>query len=1028
MIKTFIKRPVFTTMFVFVLVVFGILAYPKLGVDLYPEVDYPLVSVAVTYEGASPEEMESLITKPIENRVSQVSGIKTISSNVREGFSQTVLEFELGIDPKEKASEVREKVASVRGRLPDDIDEPVVQKVDLNSEAIVAFVLSSDLRSRGEIRKVFEDVIKDELQRVEGVSEVNVYGAGEREFKILVDPYKLSLYNISLQTVYEAINAANTNTPGGSVSEQGTELVVRTIGKFDNIDDIRSVVIKNDKGRVVRLLDLADVQDDWEEEISYARSNGVPSVVIAAQKQSGTNTVEVTDGILQAMAKLEAEELPQDIKVALVNDQSHFIRENVEDVWSAILFGGFFALVITYLFLRSFRATIIGGIAIPTSIIATFVIMREMNFTLNNMSLMGLSLAVGVLIDDAIVVIENIFRHLEKGKNPLVAAQEGTEEIFLAILATSLSLIAVFVPIGSMGDTVGQFFRQFGMTVAFSVAFSLLIAYTMTPMLSAYWLKRETSAETTRPKLVQKILDKFEAMFQATKSFYEDFMLVALKIPKKIMLISLATLLFNIALVPFMGFELQPTYDSGQFSVSFKAPVGTDIDKMKEIMRPIEEQIASLPEVEIVSMRLGGTRNQPSQGIIDVRLVAQAERERSMMDVMDELRRKFRNEEAVSLAVISGQGSGRGDKRPVQIGLRGPDITNLERYANELASLIRELPGATDVDVSTSEPEAEIIVKVDDTKASALGLTSANVGRMVKTAFQGRTTSNSFTFGDKDYAIRIQLAKADRKNLDDVKNLIVSGTKEEFVRLSDIADVKLSSGPTRIDREGRQRQLVVYANVVGTTPGEIITTIERELIPKLNLETGYRYKLIGQADTMSKTFDEMAKALVLAVLMIYMVLAAQFESFIQPLIIMLALPFALTGAILGLLVVGQTVNMMSLIGFTMLLGLVTKNAILLVDYANKARVKGLSVQAAVLEACSLRLRPILMTTFATVLGMLPIALGLGSGAELRQSMGVVLIGGLFTSTILTLVVVPLVYIAVEDYLVRRRERRSSRSY
>jgi len=1023
MIRTFIHRPVFTTMFVMLLVVFGIKAYPSLGVDLYPEVDYPLVSVTVTYEGAAPEEMETLITKPIENRVSQVSGIKTISSSIREGYSQTVLEFELGVDPKEKASEVREKVASVRGRLPDDIDEPVVQRVDLAAQSIVNFVLSSESRSRGEIRKLVEDVIKDELQRVEGVSEVNAYGASEREFKILINPQKLSAYNIPFQRVYDVINTANINTPGGSVEEKGTELVVRTLGKYKSVDDIKNVVVDNSNGRMVKVSDLAEVVDGWAEEISYARANKVPSVIISVQKQSGTNTVAVTDGVMAAMEKMKKNDLPRDIKVDLVNDQSKYIRENVGDVWSAILFGGFFALLITYLFLGNFRATIIGGLAIPTSIIATFVLMKQMNFTLNNMSLMGLSLAVGVLIDDAIVLIENVFRHLEKGKQPIVAAQDATEELFLAILATSLSLIAVFIPIGSMGETVGQFFKQFGLTVAFAVAFSTMIAYTLTPMLSAYWLKLPYAVGTEvnpRNKYVQIVLDKFENGFQITRQFYSELMEAAANYPKKIILISSMTLLFNLALVPFLGVELQPTYDSGQFSVSFKAPTGTNIEKTKELVEPLEAEIGDLKEVQIVSMRLGGTRTPPSQGTIDVKLVPKEERSRSMMEIMDELRLKFRNVEGLSVSVITGQGSGRGDKRPVQIGLRGSDMDILEGYAQNLADLIRQQPGATDVEISTSEAEPEILVHVDPMRASALGLNASSVGTMVKTAFQGKTTANSFTFGDNDYDIRVQLAKKDRKNIDDVKNLVVSSSSGSYIRLADVAEVTLDSGPTRIDREDRQRQLVVYANTVGTTPGELINKIEADLIPQLNMELGYRYKMIGQADEMGKTFNEIAKALLIAVIMIYMVLAAQFESFVQPLIIMIALPFALTGAIVGLLVSGQTVNMMSLIGFTMLLGLVTKNAILLVDYANKARAKGTEIKEAVLEACSLRLRPILMTTLATILGMLPIALGIGAGAELRQSMGIVLIGGLFTSTILTLVVVPLVYILVEGWIERRK--------
>lgn len=1019
MIKTFISRPVFTTMVVFLLVVFGIKAYPDLGVDLYPEVDYPLVSVNVTYEGAAPEEMESLITKPIENRASQVSGIKSMSSTIREGFSQTVLEFELGVDPKEKASEVREKVASVRGSLPDDIDEPVVQQVDLSADPIVTFVLSSDSRSRGEIRKFVEDVVSDELQRVEGVSEVNAYGAGDREFKVLIDTKKLAGYGLTVPTVYAAVNESNVNVPGGSVKEKGVELVVRTLGKYLSVDDIKNVVVDNTNGRIVKVADIAEVLDDWVEEISYARANGVPSVIVVVQKQSGTNTVDVTDGIMAMMQKLEKDSLPADIKVAVVGDQSEYIRDNVADVWSAILFGGFFALIITYLFLRSIRATIIGGIAIPTSIIATFVLMKQMDFTLNNMSLMGLSLAVGVLIDDAIVVIENVFRHLELGEPPKVAAQKATEEIFLAVLATSLSLIAVFVPIGSMGETVGQFFKQFGLTVSFSVAFSLIFACAMTPMLSAYWLKRPLKTdESKRPRFISLCLDKFEYFFESLRSLYNEAMRSAIHHPKKIIAVCIATLLFNFALMPFLGFELQPTYDSGQFNVTFKAPTGTSINKMKDLLVPVEEEISALPEVKTVAMRLGGTRTNPNQGVINIRLVPMTERTRSMSEVMDELRRSFRSVKDLNISVVSGQGTGRGDKRPIQIGLRGPDIRALENYAQSLSEAIKQLPGATDVEISTSEAEPEILIEVDQMRASLVGLNSTNLGDIIKTAFQGKKTANNFTFGDNDYDIRLQLAPEDRKNIEDVRNLVVGVANGQFVRLADVAEVKLSSGPTRIDRQDRQRQMVVYANAVGTTSGELLSKIENELLPQLNLEVGYSYKLIGQADEMGKTFSEISKALILAVIMIYMVLAAQFESFVQPLIIMLALPFAITGSVVGLLATGATVNMMSLIGFTMLLGLVTKNAILLVDYANKSMARGTEIYTAVLEACNLRLRPILMTTFATVLGMLPIALGLGAGAELRQSMGIVLIGGMITSTILTLVVVPLVYILVVGYIAK----------
>lgn len=1018
MIGTFIRRPVFTTMLILLLVVFGIRSYPEIGVDLNPDVDLPIVSVRVTYDGASPEEMETLITKPIENRVSQVAGIKTLSSTVLEGYSETVLEFNLGVDPQDMASEVREKVASVRKRLPDDIDEPVVQTVDLSARSIVAYTFSSDARSRSEIRRLVEDTVKDELQMVEGVSEVNVYGASQRAMRIVLKPEKLAEYGITYQTVRDKINANNYNTPGGKAKNKSMEITVRTVGKYENINDIKNVVVANHEGRPVYITDVAEVYDGWEDEDTYGSANGKPSVLVFVSKQSKTNTVDVTDGVNAKMAELQETVLPADITVEKIRDQSKYIRDNIADVWNAILFGGFLALLITYLFLRNLRATIIGGLCIPTAVISTFFMMKALDFTLNNMSLMALSLAVGILIDDAIVVIENIFRHIEMGETPFQAAKNATEELTLAILATSLALMAVFVPIGNMGEIIGQYFKQFGLTVAFAIAFSTIVAFTLTPMVSAYWLDDGSGSFDSskgRNKYVQLVLDKFEAGFQTVRSIYNDLMSWSLNRPKKIVAVGIVSLLLNLLLLPFVGTEYSPTYDSGEFGISFKAPIGTSMEKTIELATPVAKTVMELPEVRIAAMNIGNGRNPVNQGSIDVRLKPSDERERSMQEVMDHLRWEFRNVEGLKINVVSYQGGGRGDSRPVQVGLRGSDIKQLKQYAQQLAEIIRQTPGATDVDISDSDEQPEIVIRLDHAKASQLGLDATGVGSMVEMAFMGKSTGNSYTIGDNDYDIILQMDQGKRRDMNDVRNLRISASDGTFIRLGDIADIEYGSGPTRIEREDKQRQIVVYANTVGISPGDLISKIKSDYIQQLNMSPGYNYKMIGQADTMARSFAEIYKAVILAIVVVYMVLAAQFESFSQPLIIMASLPFAVIGAILGLLVSGQTANMMSMIGFTMLLGLVTKNAILLVDYANQARERGLPLREAVLEACSLRLRPIFMTTLSTILGMLPIALGIGEGAELRQSMGVVLVGGLTTSTILTLIVVPLMYLLFEEW-------------
>ncbi|MEG6584525.1 efflux RND transporter permease subunit [Dendrosporobacter sp. 1207_IL3150] len=1025
-IATFIKRPVFTVMLVMLLVVFGVGAYPKLGIDLYPDVDFPLVSISVSFPGASPEEMESLITKPVEDAVSSLSGIKNLTSVTREGVSQTTIEFNFGTDPKLAANEVREKVAGVRKRLPDGIDEPVVQRFDISAQAIATFSLSSDTRSPGEIRKLAVDVVKDELQRIDGVADVSIYGSSDREIGIAVDANKLASYKISMGQILEAVNSQNLNAPGGKVSENGTQLTVRTIGKYRSVDNIKNVIVANQDGRLIRLSDVATVVDGWAEESVLARTNGSQSVLISVQKQSGTNTVNVADNVKKAISDMQAK-LPPDVKVAITNDSSVYIRDSVHDVLMSLLFGGLLAVIITFLFLQNTRATIIGALAIPASVVATFFLMKTMNFTLNTMSLMGLSLAVGILIDDAIVVIENIFRHMEQGKTPFEAARDGTSEISLAVMATTLSILAVFVPVGSMTGIIGQYFKQFGLTVAFAVAFSLFVALTLTPTLSAYWLKphdKNDDEPTGVKRKLKQVLGKFEAGFQSLQESYRKLLVWALDHPKKLVAAAVLSLFVNFLFMPFIGTEFQPSYDSGEFSVTMTAPAGTSLEKMKELIGPIEETVLAIPEKEIAYATVGS--GGANKATIGVKLTSSSKRSRSMNQIMDDLRHEFGNVGNLKVVVSSGQGAGRGNSSPVQIAFRGSELDQLNKLAQELADKIKKIPGTVDVDISSEQSAPEVQVVLDTLKMSDAGLDASTVASTVQMAFLGGTTRNQYNAGDKDYKIRVQLQDQSRSNVNDVANLLIASKSGSFIRLGDVANVELSSGPTQINREARQRQVIVYSNVAGVSAGDIMNKAE-VLVKDMNLPTGYSYRFVGQAQTMQDSFMEIAKALMLAIVLIYMVLAAQFESFIHPFTIMLSLPFSLTGAILGLLIAGQTINIMSLIGVIMLMGLVTKNAILLVDYANQRREEGADIIEALIEAGTVRLRPILMTTAAMIFGMLPIALGVGAGAELRQSMGVVLVGGLITSTLLTLVVVPLVYLLIDRLKQKINNRKASHS-
>ena len=1027
MIKLFIRRPVFTTMLVMLLVVFGVTSYPSLGIDLYPDIDFPIVTVRITYTGASPEEMEGLITKPVEDAVSSVSGIKTLSSTSREGISETIIEFELGTNAKMAANDVREKVAGVRRRLPDEIDEPVVQRYDITAQSIMTYSLASETRERGEIRKIAENVVKDELQRIEGVAEVNVYGSGNREIHVYVDPVKLEAYNVPLQSLYEIINSSNYNTPGGRVKSNGNEITVRTLGKYKSVEDIGKIVVSLQQGRVIRLSDVATVVDGWAEERVHARTLGIPSVLVSIQKQSGTNTVNVSERVKKEIERLQ-QILPADVKVSIVRDSSVYIRDNVDDVNMSLIFGSLLAVLITYLFIRDWRATVIAGISIPTSIIATFFLMKVQGFTLNNMSLLALSLAVGILIDDAIVIVENIVRHIEEGSTPLEAAGNGTNEIALAVFAATLSLLAVFVPVGSMGEIIGQFFKQFGLTVAFAIAFSMFVAFTMVPTMSAYWLKPidRTSVPTNRfARGVKVVLDKWQYWFEVMSKGYVNLLRWCLKRPKQILTISALTLLINLMLVPFIGFEFQPTYDSGEFSIALSAPAGTSIDKMKELVAPIEKEVLAIPELQSAFLMLGSGRMPPYKASMGIKLTPSTERRRTMTQITDELRTKVRNSTGLKIGIQISQMSGRGDARPLQVALRGPDLTVLTGYVQTLAEQMKQIPGTADVDYSSEQYEPEIIVRLDPVRAGEVGMEPTSAGKMIQLAFLGLDTKNQYTAGDKDYLIKVRMPEYLRRDINDVANMRISSKTGVFVRLGDVADVTLSSGPTQIDREDRQRQIIVYSNAVGVSVGDLVQKVQA-MIPGLNMPLGYSHKFVGQAKMMAESFSEISKALGLAVILIYMVLAAQFESYIHPLTIMLSLPFAFIGALLGLLMGGHTINTMSLIGIILLMGLVTKTSILLVDHTIQLREEGVPIVEALIQSGSVRLRPILMTTLSTILGMLPLALGIGAGAELRQSMAVAVVGGLITSSLLTLVVVPLAYYMIDRFQVGMRNKKMTK--
>ena len=1030
MIKTFINRPVFTTMLVLLLVVFGVYSYPKLGVDSMPNVEIPVVLVQVTYPGAGSEEMETLVAKPIEDQVSSVAGIKTLKSTCSEGVAMIVVEFNLDVDVKFAENDVREKVALAKKTLPDQINDPIISRYDPNSMPILYYALTSDTMSVGEINRFAEDYIKDPLQRMNGVADIAIRGGTAREIHVYIDPAKMDLYNIPIGKITSTLDSMNLNIPGGSVKEKGTRINIRTTGRFRSVDDVRNIVISSATNSVITLGDVAKVVDGWEEPGYVAQSESKPCVIVLVQKQSGSNTVAISDAVNAKIAEIKKQDFRKGMKLTTLVDMTKYVRDSVHDVWVSIIWGGILAIVVTFLFLGSVRATIISAIAIPTSLIATFFLMNFMGFTLNNMSLMGLSLAVGILIDDAIVVIENIHRRLELGEESKLAALNGTNQIALAVLATTFSLLAVFVPVGTMTGVIGQFFKEFGLTIAFAITFSLFVAFSLTPMLSAHWL--HASDDGRRPNILMRyvklLLHWFEKAFALTREFYVDALTFALHNSKKMLVIAVAILLVSFGIFKYVGFEFVPKSDSGSFRISIEAPSGTTMEKTAEYSAPLTAEILKLPELDTTGMVI----QNENQGTIFVKLKPRSARPavavngknrvRSQFEIMDELRAKFDSNPNLKVLMLINSTAGGGDARPVQVGLRGPNLDKLDAYASILMDELRKIPGTTDISSSSGQRNPEVVIKPKSWRMSEMGLDVAKVGSFVNGAFTGAKTTNSYNVGDKEFNIRIQLDPGQRLNPEQVATLRIPAANGQFIPLSEVADISFGSGPAQITREEKERQVTVYCDVQGVAPN-VVQEQTATILQNMHLDQDYWYKFVGQTDMQKEAFTNIISALLLAVVLIYMVLAAQFESFVHPITIMVSLPFSLIGVILALLAAGITFNLMSMIGIIMLMGLVTKNAILLIDFANQLRADGKPIEQAVVEAGATRLRPILMTTLAMIFGMIPTAIGFGEAAEFRQAMGISIIGGLITSTMLTLIFVPIVYIKLDklSHMLRPKE-------
>jgi hydrophobe/amphiphile efflux-1 (HAE1) family protein len=1002
-------------MFIMSFMVLGVVSMMRLGIDLFPEVSFPFVNVLVVYPGASPEEVETLVVRPVEDAVAGINGVKRVESRSTEGFGRVGIELRLEVDAQAAAAEVREKVAAIRNRLPAQIEDPTIVRFDVAALPIMTFAVGSSQRSDITRRQV-EDDLKPLLEQIDGVAAVEVNGGEIREIHVDLDPRRLEALGLPVSTVAEALAAENLDLPGGQMTHQGQTISLRTKGEFLTPDEIDQVILRSASGSTVRIRDVGRVVDGFEERESTTRLNGADAVSFSIKKQSGANTAAIASRVHAALARV-APAFPA-LRISRVHDDAEFIEANVAQVRDDIIFGGLMAVLVIFLFMRDWRSTLITALALPTSVVATFFFMWIAGFTFNMMTLMALSLVIGILIDDAVVVRENIYRHMELGDDPMTAAQRGTSEIGLAVMATTFTILAVFLPVGFMTGLVGQFFKSFALTIAFAVGMSLLVAFTLDPMLSSRFVRYIPPEERIKTR-AGRLFETWGRAYDALDRRYHRVLAWALGRPWTTLTAAAAVFVASLASTSVMGTEFVPVEDRGEFQVIVDLPPGTAFEESEAAIARIEKAIASIPEVIQVFSTVG-VNGQVRSSILRVKATKKSERDRGIGAIKADARARLADMPFVDAKVADPEFmQGAPYEPPINIFVRGDDLPELQRITAEIERKAREIQGTVDVSSSLESGQPEVVASVNRALAADLGFSVGGVAMQLRGMVEGIVPSK-LRDGDREHDIRVRLAPEFRNDSAAILRTPLYSPSGSVVRVGELVAFAPAVGPSNIDREQRRRQSKVGVDLVaGAALGDVTAEVERA-VSSIQMPANFEWGFAGDVELMQESAAAMGLALLLAVAFIYIVLASQFESFLEPFIIMLSLPLAIVGALLLLLATGNNIGMPAMIGVVMLMGLVTKNAILLVDYTNQLRREGLGVKDALLAAGPVRLRPIMMTTVAMVLGMMPSAFGGGDGSEFRAPISIATIGGLITSTLLTLVVVPVAYMLLGGAVERVR--------
>jgi HAE1 family hydrophobic/amphiphilic exporter-1 len=1011
-----VKQPVFATMMMVALVVLGIFSYIELPIDLMPNVDLPVVTIQTLYPGVAPETVETEVTKRIEEAINPLEGVKHIQSTTTEGVSIVIAEFRLGVNINTAAQDVRSKVSALKRDFPTGVEEPVIDRLDFSNMPVVSLSVDSAQLSHKELTSLAEKRIRKKLENIGGVGSLSIIGGQKREIQVFIDPARMKAYGLTVPEVVLALRRENIEVPAGKINSEAVEELVRIEGKFADPKLFQSLIVKTIRGVPVHLGEIARIADGYEEQRTLALIDGKRAIALEVRKQSGSNTVEVAEAIKAALPSLNSE-LPGQTQLRVVRDLSLFIRESVDDVKTTLLLGFVFTVFIVFLFLNSWRSTVITGLTLPVSIISAFIIMRVLGFSLNILTLMGLSLSVGLLIDDAIVVRENIVRHMQFGRNHFDAARFGTSEIGMAVMATTFSIIAVFVPIAFMKGIIGRFFYEFGITVAFAVLVSLFVSFTLDPMLSSRWYDPAVEANRRRRGLA-RLLEVFDEHFWNLRNVYEKAIGFSLRHRAWIMVVSL--LLFGISLAAFdkLGQEFMPSYDRGEYHVSFKTNPGSTLDQTEDIAKDIVKRISDQQGVDYTFTTIGaGSSSALNEGAVYVKLKSNKERRFSDKELRDRLRKELAN---YGRAIVSIEDvEDMGDAKPLQLSVKGSDTAQLDQISRQTMEMIRQVNGAVDVDRSLDRDKPEIQVSMDRKVASDLGVNLESLAMTMRTLLNGEVATQ---FEDKDgdaYDVRVRLDDDGRRSMEALNDIDLLSSKKDFagndllIPAGQVMSFQRGASSAQIRHMDMVREIRITANTAGRPLGNVEDDIKAQ-IKKFQLPPGYSLKFIGQSEDMAESFDNIYKALILAVVFIYLILASQFGSFTHPLAIMLSLPLSLIGVVAMMFLSGDNLSIMSMIGLILLMGLVTKNAILLIDYTKRLRLEGKDRTAALIEAGRTRFRPIVMTTMAMIFGMLPLAFEIGAGSEMRAPMARTVIGGLITSTLLTLIAVPVVYSLLDD--------------